>query len=161
MGWINEDHPGHEGYLVALVEVEPPVIACSRGSRTAERHQAVHQCPLRKRIGGPCVPAKRGSGSENREAWYRWLSRHPQWRELRYADEPPREERKIFRVQVACDCGWRSQVLRAPFGTTWSPSVVWLPEASVHAEAWEEAARKLWGEHARAGLPEPLAAIGG
>lgn len=57
-------------------------------------------------------------------------------------------------VQAACECGWRSQRLRAPLGTTWAPSIVMLPKheqdgaaASPTRKPFETMACELWSEH--------------
>jgi hypothetical protein len=61
-------------------------------------------------------------------------------------------------VQIGCDCGWRSPLLRAPHGTEWRPCHVELPKHEqedghrdwVLREPWpcfERSARKVWAEH--------------
>jgi hypothetical protein len=63
------------------------------------------------------------------------------YRELTHADDGHRGEVRLTRVQVGCECGWRSPRIDAPIGTNWYPS-------SVEAPAWfEEDARKRWHEH--------------
>lgn len=92
MGWLVEDRPGHEGYLVAY------------------------------------VPRARND-----------LSR---LRELSYPDECGDE---IRRIGVGCECGWRSPVVVSPFGTTYVPHCVSLPERD--EARYEEMAVKLWRRH--------------
>lgn len=58
-------------------------------------------------------------------------------------------------VQVGCDCGWRSQRLRAPHGTTWN-QLVELPrheceraeDSPLGRKPFEAVCRDLWREHA-------------
>lgn len=88
MGWLRDDKPGHEGYVVGLVRSDAG------------------------------------------------------WRELGGTEDGP--DRPLTYVQVGCDCGWRSSRLRAPFGTTWMPSIVCLPR-----EAHEDRAYAIWDEHMR------------
>lgn len=57
-------------------------------------------------------------------------------------DKPQR----VWVLQVACDCGWRSARLSAPYQTEWAPSMVFL-ESNASAHAFEDAARELWTRH--------------
>ncbi len=58
-------------------------------------------------------------------------------------------------VQVGCDCGWRSQRLRAPYGTTWD-GIVLLPRGEQETEEvppvgvkpFETIWRDRWRKHA-------------
>ena len=93
MGWMNDAHPGHEGYVVGLVPV---------GDRQDDR-----------------------------------------WRELGVADKELGTIR-LLKVQVACDCGWRSCRMDAPLHTTWSPFHVWFDE--VHNER-QEMGFAIWMAH--------------
>lgn len=52
-------------------------------------------------------------------------------------------------VRAACECGWRSPLLRAPAGTTFHPSVIVAPER------FEDAARELWKRHVDQTGPAP------
>ena len=51
-----------------------------------------------------------------------------------------------FWVQIACECGWRSQRMPAPLGSSWSPcSVAWPAD---QWDEWDEVARGIWrAEH--------------
>lgn len=75
------------------------------------------------------------------------------FRALESEDDDGRQELPLRIVQVGCDCGWRSQRLRAPFGTMWSGLVV-LPRAEQERETaagsipFEIVCRDLWREHA-------------
>lgn len=62
------------------------------------------------------------------------------WHALTRDDEYP--ERRLKMVQVACECGWRSQRLHAPHRAEWYPCIV-----EFHDEGAEELARRLWHEH--------------
>jgi hypothetical protein len=70
-------------------------------------------------------------------------------------DEDAREGAVGVRiVQVGCDCGWRSQRLRAPHGTTWDGMVL-LPRheaerdsAPAGSKPFESVCRELWRQHA-------------
>lgn len=102
MGWIHEEMPGHEGYLVALVEREA------------------------------------GSGD------WRELGRGPEKAaDVMRADAAPKRELAARVVQVACECGWRSPRIDAPYGVTWAPFTVDAPEP------FEEEAADMWREHIR------------
>jgi hypothetical protein len=75
------------------------------------------------------------------------------FRALGDEDDDGRTEVPLRIVQVGCDCGWRSQRLRAPLGTTWSGFVL-LPRAEQERETaggpkpFETVCRELWREHA-------------
>jgi hypothetical protein len=49
-------------------------------------------------------------------------------------------------VQVACECGWRSARLTAPYQSEWAPSMVFL-DPGPSAQQFSEAARELWKRH--------------
>lgn len=51
----------------------------------------------------------------------------------------------VSHVQMACDCGWRSQRMLAPLGTTWSPCTVFLP--TWHHGDLDDASYRLWAQH--------------
>jgi len=63
------------------------------------------------------------------------------WRELgmRQGDET---RRRVYRIQVGCECGWRSRVYEAPPRAEWFPYTVQL-----HNEAVEDEACVLWRRH--------------
>jgi hypothetical protein len=46
-------------------------------------------------------------------------------------------ELDVCAVQVCCECGWRSPLLRAPLGTKWSPCIVHFPDHDRESEASE------------------------
>ena len=51
-----------------------------------------------------------------------------------------------FWVQIACECGWRSQRMPAPLGSSWSPCSVAWPAGQW--DEWDEVARGIWrAEH--------------
>lgn len=65
-------------------------------------------------------------------------------------DEP--YEGTVYRVRVACSCGWRSQVLFAPVETEWAPSRVFAP-------AWfEDQCAQIWKLHVLCAVPGANAA---
>lgn len=66
------------------------------------------------------------------------------WRELSYPNDKTKRE-DIKRVQVGCDCGWRSPRIIAPYGTRFLPFCVALPERD--EQDFESAAIKLWRAH--------------
>lgn len=100
MGWIREDAPGHEGFVVGLVRID---------YRTGE--EVAHETGF--------------------------------WRELRGPhDDQPRAYGSIRAIQVACDCGWRSARIDAPYRTTYHPFAVDVPE-DVERRLCDE-----WIEHA-------------
>jgi hypothetical protein len=69
-----------------------------------------------------------------------------------WSDDRRRRVRE-YRVQVACACGWSSQLLPVPLGTSWAPCSLILDERD------EDAARDLWGRFHRdhvAGWPASL-----
>lgn len=77
------------------------------------------------------------------------------FRELGIDDDEGRDV-GLRAVQVGCSCGWRSQRLRAPYGTTWN-QMVQLPRhecemyETSHAlerKPFETSCRELWREHA-------------
>jgi len=72
----------------------------------------------------------------------------PEWREVG-VDDAPRGEFPLRWVQVSCSCGWRSQRLIAPLGTTWFPVSV-----NFRTEADEDAAREVWATLHRDGLDD-------
>lgn len=57
-------------------------------------------------------------------------------------DKAPKSIPLAF-VKMACACGWRSPLLRAPRGTEWCPCSVFA------SEAFELQARELWERHVR------------
>lgn len=62
-------------------------------------------------------------------------------RELGLADSERRIEH-VHHVRVGCDCGWRSETLVAPLGTTWMPcTVVFHPLDEVSVD---EIAHDIW-----------------
>lgn len=65
-------------------------------------------------------------------------------------DDAPRTPLQI--VQVACDCGWRSSRLLAPFGyAQFSPCVVLRDTIDRETfDRWENQCRELWDAHVRA-----------
>ncbi len=68
------------------------------------------------------------------------------WRELRY----PNDKITVLhlkRVQVACTCGWRSQVLHAPIGTRFDPYCV-----SFSDERYDDDASRMWDHHVTNGV---------
>lgn len=72
----------------------------------------------------------------------RGLARNEYWRELSPSDEQLGRI-PVRRIQVGCDCGWRSRVIVAPYGTTWVPCCVFFA-----LDADDELAGALWSEHA-------------
>lgn len=66
------------------------------------------------------------------------------WRELSGRDEITTS---VEFVQVACSCGWRSPLLRAPDGTQFMPSSVMAPKA------FEDDCAQLWDLHVAASGP--------
>lgn len=85
------------------------------------------------------------------EGYFVGVVREHEWRELGLADID-RGEIPLTWVQVACDCGWRTQRLVAPVGTTWAPCSVnigGLGDAMTASQRddWEEAGRALWTAH--------------
>lgn len=71
--------------------------------------------------------------------------------ELGSPDDCTFNVRAVFvrRAKAACSCGWRSPLLVAPNGTSWSPSTVDAPR-------WfEDAAKRLWVAHVDACGPVP------
>lgn len=54
-------------------------------------------------------------------------------------------------VKCACACGWRSPLIRVPFGT----SAEWMPSSVVAPEAFEDACRVLWEAHVQTTGPAP------
>lgn len=86
------------------------------------------------------------------------------FRELGPEDDDGREV-PVRIIQVGCDCGWRSQRLRAPLGTTWS-GVVFLPRSEQERETaegpakpFETVCRELWREHALSAAKSGLAPV--
>lgn len=69
------------------------------------------------------------------------------WREITPADAH-RGEIDVSHVQVACDCGWRSQRLVAPIGTTWAPCSVFTDAAT------DDLAYGIWADEHRNALTE-------
>lgn len=70
-----------------------------------------------------------------------------QWREITPSDEH-RGEFEVSHVQVACECGWRSERLVAPLGTTWAPcSVMTTSEV-------DDVAYSIWADEHRATVQE-------
>ena len=70
------------------------------------------------------------------------------WRDFDLSDEARARDGSgimLTHVQVACDCGWRSQRIAAPTGTRYVPFSVVL--SGWHEERFEEAARTLWNAH--------------
>ena len=69
---------------------------------------------------------------------------HSEWREVTYeamreiVEAGDRRLRFPSHVQSACECGWRSPRLAAPFGTRWSPYSVEVPPdfRDACAERW-------------------------
>ncbi len=116
MGWCHDDG-SHEGYLVALVFDDSGTFLGPGGYPRAE--------------GGTdasAVGAMAGSG---------------RMRELGARRDCEANASIAVRcVKAACECGWRSALLRAPEGTEWAPSTVFT------AGWFEDAARALWVEHA-------------
>lgn len=94
-------------------------------------------------IGVERVPYLDATGSE-------WLP--GEWSEVgadfdhESTDPAMRARRDVRHVQVACDCGWRSQRLLAPLGTYWAPCCTELP-APLGALDYEDAAWRLWRTH--------------
>jgi hypothetical protein len=84
------------------------------------------------------------------------------FRSLRDEDDDGRTEIPLRIVQVGCDCGWRSQRLRAPLGTTWSGFVM-LPRVEQERETaigsllgrkpFETICRERWRERMRSLRP--------
>lgn len=66
------------------------------------------------------------------------------WRELRLGDKA-RSDSFGMRLQVACECGWRSQRMVPPLGTEWSPCLVMF--RSIDGEAFEDAGGEIWSAH--------------
>lgn len=98
MGWVNENAPRHEGYLLAV----------------------------------------RAGTNELGSVTFRQLD----------DDDAKDGPVQVRIVQIGCDCGWRSQRLRAPQGTTWD-GIVLIPCGAQEAESTFEArCRELWREHA-------------
>lgn len=69
------------------------------------------------------------------------------------ADDSDKSALRI--VQVGCDCGWRSQRLRAPYGTAYHGFVMLPPhecdgydEKLLGRKPFETVCRELWREHA-------------
>lgn len=60
-----------------------------------------------------------------------------------HGDDQIRDRHPLAFVKMACACGWRSPLLRAPRGSFWAPSAAFAPEA------FEEECRKLWEHHVR------------
>ena len=58
----------------------------------------------------------------------------------------PTRRVKVDHVQVACECGWRSQRLLAPLGTEWIPNLVLLGEPG-GGEQNDDAAYAIWRRH--------------
>jgi hypothetical protein len=74
----------------------------------------------------------------------------------------------VCAVQVCCECGWRSPLLRAPLGTRWAPCIVMFRacdsetdetdrvEASHGAQlgrCFEKECRLAWREHLASMMP--------
>ncbi len=74
-------------------------------------------------------------------------------------------EIEVWAVQIGCECGWRSPLLRAPLGTVWAPCCVFLPKREQEtdetdalerlnlAPAFEKECRSSWHEHLATMLP--------
>jgi hypothetical protein len=92
MGWFRDEAPGHERYVVGLVQVG-------------------------------------ADGS-------------PRWRELSRAGGDEKAPAHVERIQVECDCGWRSRVFETPLRAKWFPYVVELDD-----EALEDASARVWRRH--------------
>lgn len=91
MGWIDETHPSHEGFLVGWRSAR-------QGTYTDDLKEL--KCP-----------------------------RH---------GETSQRNVKVSAVQMACSCGWRSALLRAPLGTVWHPCMVFLDKHDEDNEANRE-----------------------
>lgn len=122
MGWVNQDHPSHEGYVVGLVPVEPPSVRCRRRPR-ANPHDCQRQCPS-DRLHFPCLPRE---GDPLTDAWETWMRRE-KWRELGMFDNDSKPIERVHRIQIGCSCGWRSPVFHAPLGTKYYPHTTDVPE---------------------------------
>lgn len=62
------------------------------------------------------------------------------FRELRYPADDFRS--RVSKVQVACECGWRSTRLTAPLRAEWVPFSIVLND-----DAADDTAHALWVEH--------------
>lgn len=85
-------------------------------------------------------------GMEDHEGFVAMVVRDDwRWRELGIDDRAiPTDEHgyKVqHRLQVGCECGWRSERFVAPLGTDWAPCSVVLPD-----EETEDAAALYWSE---------------
>lgn len=149
MGWFTDDHPGHEGYTVGLIPVEPPKVRCQRTPRK-DPHDCKRTCPGDPKGYDPCLPVDGPGAAE----FFTWLSFSDQWRELRY---PEKYEGAIRRVQGACSCGWRSQVLTAPFRTHYVPHMVFFDEAV--EKAAEDDVIAQWKHHLQTPAPARLGLV--
>lgn len=112
-----------------------------------------------------------------------WVRQTDQWRDVgadfdHASDDPAqRARRDVAHVQVACECGWRSERLLAPLGTYWAPCCVMLPTTFDHDLAGDEVTYRMWRAHidglgphslgqrgrdllAAGWRPEPIAPIG-
>ena len=69
------------------------------------------------------------------------------WREITPGDAH-RGEFHVSHVQVACSCGWRSERLVAPLGTTWAPCSVFTDGAT------DDLAYGIWADEHRNGVAE-------
>lgn len=56
---------------------------------------------------------------------------------------------EVAAVQVCCECGWRSPLLRAPLGTRWSPCIVHFADHDRESERNEERERHIGAQHGR------------
>mgnify|MGYP001564856525 CR=1 FL=1 len=58
-------------------------------------------------------------------------------------------EVEVVAVQVCCECGWRSPLLRAPLGTRWAPCIVYFPKRETESEESEERERHMGAQFGR------------
>ncbi len=75
------------------------------------------------------------------------------WREVgadfdHASDDPSqRARRNVDYVQVACDCGWRSERMFAPLGTYWAPCCTELPATFDFEKAADDVVWSMWKSH--------------
>lgn len=56
---------------------------------------------------------------------------------------PTAAERRTYRMQIACTCGWRSHRMHIPIGVEWSPATLWLSVVD------DDTASTLWARQHR------------
>lgn len=167
MGWFHDAWPGHEGYLVGwerheyhgLLLLQRPAVPlhCREPDRTCPvcGHEpqgsstCVHDSKLRR------TDCLREPGHRHCRFCARALA--PTYPTERADLELQRVAVKVHAVQVGCDCGWRSPLLAAPFGTEWHDGLLRLPESAQETETsdrlglvpFEAKCVRLWYEHCR------------